>query len=60
MAKNKTITFTEKEWLYFQKLKSIGVNPNQFIRLAFREKINKEYKTIEKEIAKLTSYKHPF
>jgi hypothetical protein len=50
LSKGQTIRFSEKEILYFNKLKEIGFNPSHFVRLAFREKINREYKTIEKQI----------
>jgi hypothetical protein len=60
LTKSQTIRFTEKEAFYFAKLKSIGFNPNHFIRLAFREKINREYKNINNEFEKLNKIKLPF
>ena len=56
---SKTVRFSAKEKLYFDKLKEIRINPNQFIRLAFREKINKDYKEIERKI-KEEKVKLPF
>ena len=43
----KTLRLTGKELFYFERLKSIGINPSQYFRLAFQEKINKDYKEIE-------------
>lgn len=50
--KGKTLRLTDKEIFYFERLKAIGINPSQYFRLAFREKINKDYKEIEKEYKK--------
>ena len=50
--KGKTLRLTDKEIFYFERLKAIGVNPSKYFRLAFREKINKDYKQIEVEYKK--------
>ena len=60
MPRNKTISFSEKEWIYIEKLELIGIKTSQFMKLAFREKINRDYKIIEKEIEKLTKFQTPF
>lgn len=59
--KGKTIRLTEKEIYYFERLKAIDINPSQYFRLAFREKINKDYKEIEREYEKtLVKVECPF
>ena len=59
--KGKTIRLTEKELFYCDKLKAIGVNPSHYMRLAFRERINKDYKDIEMQYQKtLVKIKVPF
>lgn len=60
LIKSKSIKFSKKEFEYFAKLKSIGINPNHFIKVAFREKINKEYKEIEKQIENKNKIILPF
>ena len=45
----KQIGFTEKQHKSLQKLEDYGVNVNQFIRLAIREKINRDWKSIKEE-----------
>ena len=60
LIKSKSIKFSEKEFEYFAKLKSIGINPNHFLRVAFREKINREYKEIEKRIENKNKVTLPF
>ena len=44
-----TIRFSEKQAESLQKLEDYGVNVNQFIRLAIREKINRDWKSIKEE-----------
>ena len=59
--KGKTIRLTEKELFYCDKLNAIGVNPSHYMRLAFRERINKDYKDIERQYQKtLVKIKVPF
>ena len=50
--KGKTLRLTDKEIFYFERLKAIGINPSKYFRLAFQEKINKDYKQIEVEYKK--------
>ena len=50
--KGKTLRLTDKEIFYFERLKAIGINPSKYFRLAFREKIIKDYKQIEKDYKK--------
>ena len=59
--KGKTIKLTDKELFYCERLKTIGINPSHYFRLAFRDRINKDYKQIEIEYKKtLTKEKAPF
>jgi hypothetical protein len=59
--KGKTIKLTDKELFYCERLKAIGINPSHYFRLAFRDRINKDYKQIEIEYKKtLTKEKAPF
>jgi len=59
--KGKTLRLSDKELFYFERLKSIGINPSQYFRLAFQEKINKDYKSIEVSYKKtLEKFKVPF
>ena len=49
----KVIGFTETQKKAFETLESYGVNVNQFIRIAVKEKIQRDFKTIkEKKIVK--------
>ena len=43
----KEVMISEKQAETLKKLKSYGVNVNQFIRAAIREKIQREYKQIK-------------
>ena len=53
--KGKTLRLTDKELFYCEKLKAIGITPSKYFRLAFREKINKDYKQIEKDYQKTST-----
>ncbi|MCS5663929.1 MAG: hypothetical protein NZ604_06570 [Flavobacteriales bacterium] len=55
-----TVSFSEKEMIYREKLKKIGINPNTYLRVLFRDAINKDYKKIEREAKRLTEFKIPF
>jgi hypothetical protein len=55
-----TVSFSEKEMIYREKLKKIGINPNTYLRVLFRDAINKDYKKIEREAKRLTEFKTPF
>ncbi len=55
-----TVSFSEKEMIYREKLKKIGINPNTYLRVLFRDAINKDYKKIEREAKRLTELKIPF
>ena len=44
-----TIRFTEKQAESLQKLKDYDVNVSQFIRIAIREKIAKDWKAIKEK-----------
>ena len=55
-----TVSFSEKEMIYREKLKKIGINPNTYLRVQFRDAINKDYKKIEREAKRLTEFKIPF
>jgi hypothetical protein len=49
----KVIGFTETQKKAFETLESYGVNVNQFIRLAVKEKLQRDWKSIkEKKIVK--------
>ena len=49
----KVIGFTETQKKAFETLESYGVNVNQFIRIAVKEKLQRDWKTIkEKKIVK--------
>jgi hypothetical protein len=45
----KVIGFTETQKKAFETLESYGVNVNQFIRLAVKEKIQRDWKTIKEK-----------
>jgi hypothetical protein len=55
-----TVSFSKKEMIYREKLKKIGINPNTYLRVLFRDAINKDYKKIEREAKRLTEFKMPF
>lgn len=57
LTKSKTIRFTETQMNSLSKLESYGVNINQFIRLAVKEKLQKDWKTIREKKEKIN---YPF
>ncbi len=53
LTKSKTIRFTEQQMNSLAILESYGVNVNQFIRLAVKEKLQRDWKSIkEKKVVK--------
>ncbi len=57
LTKSKTIRFTETQMNSLNILESYGVNVNQFIRLAIKEKLQKDWKSIKEKKEKI---KYPF
>lgn len=53
LTKSKTIRFTENQINSLNILESYGVNVNQFIRLAIKEKLKKDWKTIKEKKEKV-------
>ena len=53
LTKSKTIRFTENQINSLNILESYGVNVNQFIRLAIKEKLQKDWKTIKEKKEKV-------
>ena len=49
LTKSKTIRFTEPQINSLNILQNYGVNVNQFIRLAIKEKLQKEWKSIKEK-----------
>lgn len=49
LAKSKTIRFTEKEFESLKILERYNVNVSQFIRLAIKEKIQRDWKSIKEK-----------
>lgn len=49
----KVIGFTKSQQNAFKTLESYGVNVNQFIRLAVKEKLQKDWKTIKEKKEKI-------
>ena len=47
LTKRKTITFSEMQLDTLNILQNYGVNINQFIRLAIKEKLQKDWKEIK-------------
>jgi len=47
LTKSKTIRFTEQQINSLNILQNYGVNVNQFIRLAIKEKLQKDWKKIK-------------
>ena len=57
LTKSKTIRFTETQMNSLNILQNYGVNINQFVRLAFEEKLQKDWKLIKEKKEKI---KYPF
>ena len=49
LTKSKTIRFSETQMNSLSKLESYGVNVNHFIRLAVKEKLQKDWKIIKEK-----------
>lgn len=47
LTKSKTIRFTEQQINSLNILQNYGVNVNQFVRLAIKEKLQKDWKKIK-------------
>jgi hypothetical protein len=57
LTKSKTIRFTETQMNSLNILQNYGVNINQFVRLAVKEKLQKDWKLIKEKKEKI---KYPF
>ena len=57
LTKGKTIRFSETQMNSLAILESYGVNINHFIRLAIKEKLQKDWKTIKEKKEKIN---YPF
>lgn len=57
LTKSKTIRFTETQMNSLAILEDYGVNINQFIRIAIKDKLSKDWKTIKENKLKT---KRPF
>lgn len=53
LTKSKTIRFSEVQMNSLAILESYGVNVNHFIRLAVKEKLQKDWKTIKEKKEKI-------
>jgi hypothetical protein len=53
LTKSKTIRFSETQINSLTILKNYGININQFIRLAVKEKLQKDWKTIKEKKEKI-------
>ena len=53
LTKSKTIRFSETQMNSLTILESYGVNINHFIRLAVKEKLQKNWKTIKEKKEKI-------
>lgn len=53
LTKSKTIRFSEVQMNSLIILENYGVNVNQFIRLAVKEKLQKDWKTIKEKKEKI-------
>ena len=49
LTKIQTIRFTEKQVESLEKLKECDVNISKFIRIAIKEKLNREWKNIKEK-----------
>jgi hypothetical protein len=57
LTKSKTIRFSEIQINSLNILQNYGVNINQFVRLAIKEKLQKDWKEIKEKKEKI---KYPF
>ena len=57
LTKSKTIRFTDTQMNSLNILQNYGVNINQFVRLAIKEKLQKDWKEIKEKKEKI---KYPF
>jgi len=53
LTKSKTIRFSETQMNSLSILENYGVNVNKFIRLAVKEKIKKDWKSIKEKKEKI-------
>lgn len=53
LTKSKTIRFSEIQMNSLNILESYGINVNHFIRLAVKEKLQKDWKTIKEKKEKI-------
>ena len=53
LTKSKTIRFSEVQMNSLDILENYGVNVNHFIRLAVKEKLQKDWKTIKEKKEKI-------
>jgi len=53
LTKSKTIRFSETQMNSLSILEDYGVNVNHFIRLAVKEKLKKDWKTIKEKKEKI-------
>jgi hypothetical protein len=53
LTKSKTIRFSENQMNSLSILESYGVNVNHFIRLAVKEKLQKDWKSIKEKKEKI-------
>ena len=53
LTKSKTIRFSETQMNSLSILESYGVNVNHFIRLAVKEKLQKDWKSIKEKKEKI-------
>jgi hypothetical protein len=53
LTKSKTVRFSETQINSLSILENYGVNVNQFIRLAVKKKIKKDWKTIKEKKEKI-------
>jgi len=53
LTKSKTIRFSETQMNSLSLLESYGVNINHFIRLAVKEKLQKDWKSIKEKKEKI-------
>lgn len=53
LTKSKTIRFSETQMNSLTILESYGINVNQFIRIAVKEKLQKDWKSIKEKKEKI-------